>query len=71
MSDKSIQPKFDIVVALATGDSRLFGARHFATPPDWRILWQSYDSGRLRVHLGFISALLFPQAHDFSVFLQQ
>ena len=51
---------FDIAVALATGDSTLFGARHLAQLPDWRVLWQSDDSGRLRVHLGFILALLYP-----------
>jgi hypothetical protein len=55
-----MQPLFDIALALATGDSTLFGARHLATPPDWRIPWLSDDSGRLRVHLGFILALLFP-----------
>jgi hypothetical protein len=50
---------FDIVVALATGDSTLFGARHRAQLPDCLIVWQSYDSGRLRVHLGFNSAFLY------------
>jgi hypothetical protein len=62
---------FDIAVALATGDSTLFGARHLAQLPDCRIVWQSYDSGRLRVHLGFISAFLYPQSDDFCAFLQQ
>jgi hypothetical protein len=51
---------FDIAVALATGDSTLFGARHLAKLPDWRIVWQSDDSGCPRVHLGFISAFLYP-----------
>jgi hypothetical protein len=51
---------FDIAVALATGDSTLFGARHLAQLPDCRIVWLSYDSGRLRVHLGFISAFVYP-----------
>ena len=55
-----MQPLFDIAVALATGDSTLFGARYLAQLPDWRILWQSDHSGHLRVHLGFILALLFP-----------
>ena len=55
-----IRPMFDIAAELATGDSTLFGARHLAQLPDCRIVWQSHDSGRLRVHLGFISALLFP-----------
>jgi hypothetical protein len=61
----------DIAVALATGDSTLFGALDLAQLPDCRIVWQSYDCGRLRVHLGFISAFLYPQSDDFCVFLGQ
>ena len=36
----TIRPMFDIAVSLATGDSRLFEARHLATTPDCRIVWQ-------------------------------
>jgi hypothetical protein len=55
-----IRPFFELAVALATGDSTLFGARHLAQLPDWQILWQSDDSGHLRVHLAFISAFSYP-----------
>ena len=66
-----MQPLFDIALALATGDSTLFGARHLAQLPECRIPWLGDDSGRLRVHLGFISAFLYPKSNDFRVFLQQ
>jgi hypothetical protein len=56
-----IRPLSDIELAVATQVTRiLFVARHLAQLPDCRIVWQSYDSGRLRVQLGFISAFLYP-----------